>query len=89
MDKQRRGKLTASEEKLGYGQLTDIYSAWLSYLLMMQGQGQMRVKVSDISERIGKFGCNAYRDGDEYVIKITEAPKVTVAGEDGAVMWNE
>ena len=70
-------------EAQGYSELIEIYSAWLGYLLAERGASELRVRAEDIKESISKYSCRAVREGDEYVISVTETTK---AEEDEAVM---
>ena len=52
-----------------------LYHAWLGYLLRRMGEDTLRVKVADITGALDGFTCSVRREGDEYVIDLSEAGK--------------
>lgn len=61
-------------------ELLDLYHAWLAYLLRAMDKSTLRVKVGDITEAIGRISCAVVREGDEYVITLSEPKAATPAG---------
>lgn len=64
-----------------YEQLICVYGVWLEYLLKSMEPGEHRIGVAEISDGIGKVNVSAWREGDEYVIRI-DPKDVTESGTD-------
>lgn len=52
-----------------------LYHAWLGYLLTLLRADTLRVKVGDIQTALEDFSCAVTREGDEYVIRLSQAGK--------------
>lgn len=52
-----------------------LYHGWLGYLLRRTGEDTLRVKVADITRALDGFTCSVRREGDEYIIDLSEAGK--------------
>lgn len=74
--KKSRGVL---EDVSAYEQLIKVYGAWLGYFLRQMGVGEHRVSVAEISADLEKVAVSAWREGDEYVIRI-DSKDVTESG---------
>lgn len=79
-DKKQR-KTDVLKDATAYAELMKVYDAWLSYLLCRLGLCEVRVGVGEITERLNGTNISAYREGEEYVIRV-DAKEVTGDGED-------
>ena len=64
-----------------------LYHAWIGYLLTRLGERTVRVQAEDIRASMDKFQCLVSREGDAYVIRLSDldtAPRCEKEGcEDG------
>ncbi len=65
-------KLDAARER-AMEETCRLYHAWLGYLLTRLGTDVLRVKVEDIRQALTTFHCDVTREGDAYVIRLTDA----------------
>lgn len=49
-----------------------LYHAWLGYLLRRMGCDTLRVAAGDIRRALEGFSCSVSREGEEYVIRMTD-----------------
>jgi hypothetical protein len=68
-DKKKKGR-GVLDDASAYEQLMKVYGAWLGYFLCKLGKGEYRVSVGEISADLDKVSVSAWREGDEYVIRI-------------------
>ena len=79
-DKSNR-KPDVLKDATAYAELIKVYDAWLSYLLCRLGLCEVRVGIGEITDRLNGANISAYREGEEYVIRV-DAKEVTNDGED-------
>ena len=49
-----------------------LYHAWIGYLLTRLGERTVRVQAEDIRAAMDKFRCSVSREGDDYVIRLSD-----------------
>ncbi|MBQ9161730.1 MAG: hypothetical protein IJX74_00500 [Clostridia bacterium] len=78
--KRKTGSDCLSDVK-AYEELLRVYGAWLGYLLSRLGEGELRVDVSEISKGLDAACVSAWREGDEYVIRVDKKDVADNGGE--------
>lgn len=56
-------------------EMMDICVAWIGVLFRRLGVGEYRIHMKDISEGLGKLEFSAFREGDTYVVRLTDPEK--------------
>ncbi|MBE6693545.1 MAG: hypothetical protein E7589_02115 [Ruminococcaceae bacterium] len=64
-----------------YEELLRVYGAWLGYLLSRLDEGELRVQTSEISKGLDAACVSAWREGDEYVIRVQKKDVNVNGGE--------
>lgn len=63
-----------------------LYHAWLGYLLRRMGCHTLRVAAEDIRRALEDFSCSVSREGEDYVIRMTDGEvESPAASEEAAV----
>lgn len=52
--------------------MMDLCVAWIGVLFKRLGVGEYRFKLKDISEGLGMLQFSAAREGDEYIVTLTD-----------------